>query len=136
MRKVWIYKRKRIKGWWVGWYESGERKAKALPTKALAEHYRQIKYTQLNSDVFTGTVTVNWQQMAEEYRHSKQVAGFVEASVYEVALTLRHFERLVGKCNSKQITQNAIDKFILERGNEVKRSTLNKDIRNLKAFVR
>jgi hypothetical protein len=48
---------KRIKGWWVGWYESGKRKAKALPTKALAEHYRQIKYAQMNSDVFTGTVT-------------------------------------------------------------------------------
>ncbi|MHC4488808.1 MAG: tyrosine-type recombinase/integrase [Planctomycetota bacterium] len=136
MIKVWVYKRKHIKGWWVGWYESGKRKAKALPSKALAEHYRQIKYTQLNSDVFTGTVTVDWKQMIEEYRHGKQVAGFVEDSLYEAALTLRHFERLVGKCNSKQITQNAIDRFILERGNEVKRSTLNKDIRNLKAFVR
>ena len=135
MRKVWIYKRKRIKGWWVGWYESGKRKAKALPTKALAEHYRQIKYTQLNSDVFTGTVNVDWQQMVEEYRHCKQVAGVVENSLYEAALTLRHFERLVGKCNSKQITQNAIDKFILDRGKEVVRPTLNKDIRNLKAFI-
>ena len=46
------------------------------------------------------------------------------------------FERLVGSCNSKQITQSAIDKFIIERGQEVKRSTLNKDIRNLKAFIR
>jgi len=135
MRKVWTYKRNHIKGWWVGWYESGKRKAKALPTKALAEHYRQIKYTQLNSDVFTGTVTADWQQMVEEYRHDKQVAGIVEDSLYEVALTLRHFERLVGRCNSKQIMQNTIDKFILERGQEVKRSTLNKDIRNLKAFI-
>ena len=33
------------------------------------------------------------------------------------------------------ITQNAIDKFILERSQEVKRSALNKDIRNLKAFI-
>ena len=109
MRKVWIYKRKNVKGWWGGWYESGKRKAKALPTKALAEHYRQIKYTQLNSDVFTGTVTVDWQQMRDEYEHSKKVAGVVEDSLYKVALTLRHFERLVGKCNSKQITQNAFD---------------------------
>ena len=100
MRKVWIYKRKRIKGWWVGWYESDKRKAKSLPSKALAEHYRQIKYTQLNSDVFTGTVTANWQQMVEKYRHCKQVAGVVEDSLYEAVLTLRHFERLVGKCNS------------------------------------
>jgi site-specific recombinase XerD len=67
--------------------------------------------------------------------HSKKVAGCVEASIYEVALTLHHFERLVGKCNSKQITQNAIDKYVLERGKEVIRSTVNKDIRNLRAFV-
>ena len=124
-----------MKGWWIGWYESGKRKAKALPTKALAEHYRHIKYTQLNSDVFTGTVTVDWQQMLEEYRHDKRVAGLVEASLYEEALTLRHFERLVGRCSSKQITQHAIDTFILDRGKEVKRTTLNKDISNLKAFM-
>jgi hypothetical protein len=66
MRKVWLYKRKNMKGWWIGWYESGKRRAKALPTKALAEHYRHIKYTQLNSDVFTGTVTVDWQQMIDD----------------------------------------------------------------------
>jgi len=130
-----IYKRKGIKGWWIGWYESGKRKAKALPSKALAEHFRQIKYTQLNSDVFTGTVTVDWQQMRDEYEHSKKVAGNKDVSIYEIALTFRHFERLVGKCNSKQISQNALDKFILERGQEAKRSTVNKDIRNLKAFI-
>ncbi len=135
MRKVWIYKRNSVTGWWVGWYESGKRKTKALPTKALAEHYCRIKYTQLNSDVFTGTVPADWEQMTEEYRHCKQVAGVVDASLYETALTLRHFERIAGKCNSKQITQDTVDRFILERGKEVQRSTLNKDIRNMKAFV-
>ncbi|MGD8499820.1 MAG: hypothetical protein PVJ86_04190, partial [Phycisphaerales bacterium] len=124
MKKVWVYKRTNIKGWWVGWYESGKRKTKALPSKALAEHYRQIIYTQLNSDVFTGTVTVDWAQMREEYMHYKKVKGDVQATLYETALTLRHFERLIGRSNSRQITQNAIDKFILDRGTEVKRSTL------------
>ena len=136
MRKTWIYKRKGVKGWWVGWYESGKRKTKALPSKALAEHFRKIKYAQLNSDVFTGTVTVDWNQIRDEYVHSKKVAGYVEASIYEAALTLRHFERIIGRCNSKQITQNTVDKFILERGKEIIRSTLNKDIRNIRAFVR
>jgi hypothetical protein len=51
MRRVWTYKRKGIKGWWVGWYESGKRKAKALPTRKLAGHYRQIKYSQLQLKV-------------------------------------------------------------------------------------
>ena len=73
--------------------------------------------------------------MVEEYRESKKVQGVTEAALYETALTLRHFERLIGKCNSRQIVQNSIDKFILQRGNEIKRSTLNKDIRNLRTFI-
>jgi len=135
MKKVWIYKRTGIKGWWVGWYESGKRKAKALPTRKLAEHYCQLKYSQLNSDVFAGIVTIGWKQMIEEYRESKKVQGVTEATLYETALTLRHFERLIGKCSSKQIAQNSIDKFILQRGSEIKLSTLNKDIRNLRTFI-
>jgi integrase len=106
-----------------------------LPSKALAEHYQQIEYVQLNSDVFTGTVTVDWQQMIEEYSHCKKVRGDQEASIYETVLTMRQFERLVGTCNSRQITQTAIDEFTLKRGQEIQRSTLNKDIRNLKAFI-
>jgi integrase len=135
MKKVWVYKRKNVNGWWVGWYESGNRKAKALPSKELAEHYKHIKYTQLNSDVFTGTVIADWKQMVDEYREAKKVQGVTEGTLYENALSLRNFERLVGQCSSKQITQNTIDKFILQRGTEVKRATLNKDIRNLKTFV-
>jgi len=135
MKKAWVYKRQGVKGWWVGWYESGKRKAKALPSKKLAEHYCQLKYSQLNSDVFTGIMTISWKQMVEEYRETKKVQGVTEATLYETALTLRHFERLIGKCNSRQISQNSIDKFILERGTEIKRTTLNKDIRNLRTFI-
>ncbi len=135
MKKVWIYKRKGIDGWWVGWYESGKRKTKASPTRKLAEHYCQLKYSQLNSDVFTGIVSIDWKQMLDEYIESKKVQGVTEATLYEIALSLRNFERLIGKCNSKQIAQDSIDKFILQRGSEVKRSTLNKDIRNLRTFI-
>ena len=135
MKKIWIYKRAGIKGWWVGWYESGKRKAKALPSKELAEHFKHIKYTQLNSDVFTGQVLADWSQMIGEYREAKKVQGVTEGTLYEIALSLRNFERIVGKCNSKQFTQSMLDKFILQRGAEVSRPTLNKDIRNLKTFI-
>jgi len=73
--------------------------------------------------------------MRDEYERSKKAAGITEASLYEIALTFRNIERLIGQCNSKQITQNTIDKFILERGKEVQRPTLNKDIRNLITFI-
>ncbi|MDI6448476.1 tyrosine-type recombinase/integrase [Anaerobaca lacustris] len=136
MRKPWVYKRKHIKGWWCGWYEGGKRKAKALPTKSLAEHFRHIKYTQLNSDVFTSVVDFDWRHMVEEYRRFKQVEGRKDASIYEVLLTLRHFERLVGSGSSKQITQQSLDAFVLKRSEEVGKSTLNKDITNLRAFLK
>jgi integrase len=135
MRKPWVYERKGIKGWWCGWYEGGKRKAKALPSKNLAEHFRHIKYTQLNADVFTSIVDLDWQQIVEEYWRFKQVEGLQEASIYEAILTLEHFQRLVRPRSSRAITQNLLDQFILERGQEVQKNTLNKDIRNLSAFL-
>jgi len=135
MKKPWVYKRKSIKGYWVGWYEGGKRKSKALPTKALAEHFRHIKYTQLNSDVFTSVVDFDWRQMTEKYRQCKQVEGLVDASIYEVLLTLRHFKRIIGPNSSKEITQQNLDAFVLKRSEEVGKNTLNKDIRNISAFL-
>ncbi len=73
--------------------------------------------------------------MIDEYREAKKIQGVTEGTLYEIALSLRNFKRLVGKCNSKQIAQSGIDKFILQRRTEVSRPTLNKDIRNLKTFV-
>lgn len=135
MRKPWVYKRKHIRGWWCGWYEGGKRKAKALPSKGLAEHFRHIKYTQLNADVFTSIVELDWQQMVEEYRRSKQVEGLQKASIYEAMLTLGHFKRLTEPHSSRSVTQNVLDQFVLDRGQEVEKNTLNKDIRNLNAFL-
>ena len=101
----------------------------------LAEHFRNIKYTQLNSDVFTSVVDFDWKQMLNEYHHAKQVEGLQEVSFYEALLTLQHFERLIAPRSSRQITQQSLDTFVLERGKEVKKDTLNKDIRNISAFL-
>jgi hypothetical protein len=136
MRKAWVYKRKDIRGSWIGWYEGGKKRAKALPGKALTRHYCQIKYTQLNSGVFTGIVTADRHQMMDEYERAKQVEGLQDASIYEATLTLGRFERLVRPDSSKRINQNVLDKFVLDRGSEIQRMTLNKDIRNLNAFLR
>jgi integrase len=59
----------------------------------------------------------------------------VDASIYEVLLTLRHFKRIVGLNSSKEITQQNLDMFVLKRTAEVGKNTLNKDIRNIHAFL-
>lgn len=87
MRKTWLYKRKKVPGWWVGWYEGGKRKSKAFPNKALADHFAQIKYQQLNSDVFTSIVSVTWQTLMEEYEQSKRVLGLTDEGIYQAMLT-------------------------------------------------
>jgi len=46
-------------------------------------------------------VVAEWQQMVDEYAESKKVQGVKEATLYEIALTLRHFERLIGKMQFK-----------------------------------
>jgi len=136
MRKTWTYKRKNIPGWWVGWYEGGKRKSKSFPNKALAKHFAQIKYQQINSDVFTSVVSVTWETLMEEYEQSKRVLGLTDESIYQAMLTLKkHFKGICGPLNSKQITQTTVDKFILKRGKQVGRFTLNKDISNMKAFL-
>ena len=136
MRKTWTYQRKKVPGWWVGWYEGGKKKSKAFPNKALADHFAQIKYQQLNSDVFTSIVSVTWETLMEEYEESKRVLGLTDEGIYQAMLTLKkHFRELIGPLNSKQINQKSIDKFIIKRGKQVKRHTLNKDISNMKAFL-
>lgn len=73
--------------------------------------------------------------MVEAYRKTKQVQGLRETSIYESLLTLGHFERLIRPDSSKRINQSTLDKFVLDRGSEVKKITLNKDIRNVNAFL-
>jgi len=63
------------------------------------------------------------------------VEGLQQASIYEAMLTLGHFHRLTGVVSSKGIAQSSLDQFILDRGHEVGRNTLNKDIRNFNAFL-
>jgi hypothetical protein len=67
--------------------------------------------------VFKYQRTTSEEGNEKQFRKSKKVQGVTEGTLYEIALSLR-------------ITQHIIDKFILQRGSEVKRPTLNKDIRN------
>lgn len=137
MRHVRIYKRPDRDGYWVYWREGGKQRAKALPTKALAEHYRHIKYTQLNSDVFLGTVDATWTQMRDEYLVTYDVRGLTSHAKEEAANTLSHFERLCGDLSAKYINQGRLDQFVLLRRKDgVSPYTVNKDISNLRAFVR
>lgn len=136
MKKVWMYQRKNLSGWWVGWYEGRKRKAKAFPNKNLAKHYLQLKYVQLNSDVYTGTIKIGWQELYDGYNQYKDLLGLKKNSKYEAIHTLVLFKQIIRPQNSNDVNQTTIDTFILRRKKAVGRWTVNKDIAYLKAFCR
>ena len=77
----------------MGRYQNGKRKAKAFPNKSLAEHFRHIKYAQLNSDVFTGVVDFDWHQLAEECRRVSPII-FDRRGVYSIIMKRASFNAL------------------------------------------
>jgi integrase len=154
MHKIaWTYKRQGVPGYWVGWYdETGQRRAKSFPNKTLAKRFAATKEDQLTAGVSGEIVALDWPELLADYEASKATAdGLRESSIKEIMLTLRHFERLIGPVKSTQFTQQLLERFIKTRmddppvrgkrkrepnGKQLSPSTLNKDIRNIKTFLR
>jgi integrase len=150
--RVWTYERPGISGVWVGWYEGARRRAKSFDTTTLAERYASTKREQLAAGVSGEIVALDWPELLAEYRQSREAAdGLRPNSLYETMLTLRHWERLIGPVRSMQITQVLLERFIKARTGDtttygkrkrgtdngpISLSTLNKDIRNIKTFLR
>ena len=136
MKKVRLYKRKDRPGWYISWREHGRVKRRALPTKALAQHFQAIVYHELNSGIFRSQIDLPWPDLVARYMRTYDVRRLTGNSKYEGNLTLRHFERLVGQFSSKNINQDMIDEYIIRRAGDVSEWTLNKEISNLRAFIR
>jgi integrase len=97
---------------------------------------RQIKYVQLNSDVFTGLLTVSWPDLFVEYCNHKKLRGLQPTSLYESLATIQRFEQYANPATSRHFTQSSVDAFLLQRAEQsISTYTLNKDISNLRAFA-
>lgn len=136
MRRVRVFRRPDRPGWYVSWRERGRQKKRAFPTRELADHFAKFKYCEVNSGVFRSPVDAPWHHMVDDYLKTYDVRQCVDESRYQAALTLDHFERLIGRLSSRNMTQAVIDDFIIARAGEIGAWTLNKDISNLRAFVR
>ena len=135
MRSVWITKKKNR--WLVGWYQSGKRKSKTLLSRAYAESYAADIKVKLDAGNATSICRVPWKYLLKEYFDSKEAQKLKPASITEIENTIRLFARFCGKINSIHITQEVIEKFKLLRGKEgISNFTLNKDLANLRAFIR
>lgn len=135
MAKAWITKRG--KNWVVGWREAGKRHERTQYSKSQADGLAADITHRLNRGLVTSLMKVSWADLLDEYLTAKQAAKLAESSIVEIKGTLSRFERLIGKPSSTEITQKVLDEFKFKRGRQTKsNSTLNKDITNLRAFLR
>lgn len=116
MRKITVpFKRDDRKGWWVRWYENGKPKHKCLDTKQQAEHFRNLKYMEINSDVFQA-IPITWLDLEEKYLQWYRISG---KKVKEVQWFLNLFHRICPISKSTDINQMVVNHFIEVRQQEV-----------------
>jgi len=136
MKKVWIYQRKDRKGYYVAWREFGKQKSKLLPTKRLAEHFRHIKYQQLNTDVFISPIRLSWPEVKKEFLQRYDIIGLTGSTKDEAKRFLDRFEKIVMPRSSTTITQQSVDLYFLERQSQnLSPYTIKKDIGRLKTLI-
>ncbi len=122
--------------YYVKWWDAGKERSKGFQKKAEADHFAKMQYYRLNSDVFASPIPARWLYMVEEYAYTFLVRGCTEGARYQAILSVNHFARFVHPRTSKDLTQFNLDRFIVDRQKTVSRWTVNKDISNLKAFVK
>lgn len=139
MRKPWITKRKKPNGpgyyYFVTYYDAGKQKSKSLPNKALAEHYKQILYHRLNTDVFISAIDIPLQDAADEYYSTYKTRRLSSAAVWEAKNTISRFIESCPGVTTKRLSQAHIDAYAADRGENIASYTLRKDLKNLRAFV-
>lgn len=137
MRKAWIFKTKAGRPA-VAWYdENGKRRQRTCVDQRMARILKSDMEHRLNAGLTSSLCKVKWEVLVEEYVKDKQSSRRAPATIKEIENTLKNFARICGKLHSTQIVQAQIDKFKHLRGLECKSgNTLNKDLANLKAFIR
>lgn len=135
-----VYKRTdKAWGWWLRWTDpvTHKRMTKSFHTKGYADHFRQMLYYQLNSDIFTGTINVSLQTAVKEFLENYSVRGMAESSKVQAEIAMRHFTDFTGESiGTKYLQQKHFDLYVKSRINtNLSRFTVNKDIRYITAFL-
>lgn len=136
MARVWMNKLKGNK-FRIGWYDDGKRHSKVKYSKNQALEFKADVEHRLNMGLPSSLLTVPWDNLVAEYIRAKEAERRAPATIVEIKGMFNNFARLVGRPKSTNITQESIDLFKARRSAEnVSGNTVNKDLANLKAFLR
>lgn len=136
MARAWLTKSKSGKPV-VNWIDNGRRRSKTRHSMGQAREFKADIEHKLNMGMPSALCNVSFEALKKDYIDSKIADRRADGTLIEIKGMFKNFERICGKPTSVQIKQADIDKFKQIRGAECKSgNTLNKDLANLKAFVR
>lgn len=90
---------------------------------------------QINSEVYTGTVSVPLSTARDEYLKKYDLLNLSAASQYEARLALTRLISAIGDVPTAKLTQDHFDIFLLDHSGNVGPWTVNKTIGRLTAFL-
>jgi len=127
--------------WYVSWYEGGKRRSKKIGAKTAARQYRNRLETALNDDRYSGLTGKSWAEYCKEYNdevlYKLRPGGRMSAQI-----ALRHYARLMKPKRMADVTHRSLARFgalrLAEKhnGKPISRATVNRDLRQMRAFLR
>lgn len=143
MARVWIFQQARdVKAqgtsapWFVGWYQGLSRRCKKVGSKTAARAYQARLESAANADEFTGTIKHTWQEVRRQFE-TELLATRRPSTRQQYALTFKQVEDLLAPKLVSDIDRAALLRFIGARTKAgCGKATINKDLRQLRAFLR
>lgn len=139
-KKVRVWYRKLRNHWYGEFHQGGKRPAKAFTSKANAYAWKSYMEHKLNYEPWQGVKTIGFIEARDLYLGSKESESLAGTSLAEIKRSIGYFVTIIEPANSHDITTANIETFRVERRTaserrkEVTPETINKDLRNLRAF--
>ena len=139
-KKVRVWYRALRKTWYGEYWQGDKRRAKAFASKANAYLWKSYMEHKLNYEPWQGTKTIGFIEARDLYLESKRSEGIAKTSLLEITRSLEYFIAIIEPTNSYGITTANIETFrtkrrtTSDRRKQVTPETVNKDLRNLRAF--
>lgn len=147
MAKVRVWYRKERNRHYASFTQAGKKVYKSFLKKSEAYKYKEYMEYQLNHEAWQGIKGLTWYTAIENYLASKE-HRVADTTLQDIRNTFAAFATLVAPLRSDLIRQTDIQTFITKRKEDCNRpknqkykikptnSTINKDLRNLRAFYK
>lgn len=138
LRRVWLYRRKGDRGWYVYWREAGQTHCRRAPTKELAQRMQQLKWAELNAWAVPAGQTP-WETLIELY--DAATGNLADNTLRLINTILNRIHRELRPSSAADLTPEFFDRYFAGRRTPAdpealppSEATLAKEWRHLHAF--